>query len=100
MDPVFPTAPFAPGTLIGAANREVGLTTPHARTVWVSEPDAYVGRCSSAGGAHVLLITPRGGARYPKPVPNADWGLHLLDANIGLGNLVAIVHAQALAYSR
>jgi hypothetical protein len=27
-----------------------------------------------------------------------DWGLHLIDANLAMGNLVDIVHAQAKAY--
>ncbi len=27
-----------------------------------------------------------------------DWGLHLIDANLAMGNLVDIVHAQGAAW--
>jgi hypothetical protein len=31
--------------------------------------------------------------------PNASWGLHLIDVNLAMGNLVDIVGAQAKAFS-
>jgi len=34
------------------------------------------------------------------PEPDPTWGLHLVDANIALGNLIAIVKAEATAYAR
>jgi hypothetical protein len=30
----------------------------------------------------------------------ADWGLHLIDASLFMGNLLAIVRDQAAAYAR
>ena len=42
---------------------------------------------------------PWGGAETPQPAPDATWGLHLLDANVALGNLVSVVHSEADAYA-
>jgi hypothetical protein len=99
LDPIFPRAPFAPGTLIAAGWGLLRLTQPMPATVWSSEPGAYSGRCSSAGGAEVLQITARDGAQTPQPSPDPAWGLHLLDAGIALGNLVTIVGRESGAYS-
>jgi DUF3089 family protein len=99
VDAVFPSAPFAPGTLIAAGISLLKITQPSASTTWVSEPGAYSARCSAAGGANVLQITALGGAQTATPSPDPTWGLHLLDANIALGNLVSVVHAEANAYA-
>jgi len=40
------------------------------------------------------------GAPTPTPSPDPTWGLHLLDANIALGNLIALVRSEAAAYVR
>jgi hypothetical protein len=69
-------------------------------TVWSTEPGAYSATCSSAGGANVLEITPLHGAQTPTPSPNPTWGLHLADANVALGNLIAIVQRESAAYAR
>ena len=63
VDPIFPSAPFAPGTLIAAAIARLGITQPRPATVWSSMPGSYRAHCSSAAGAHVLQITAQGGAR-------------------------------------
>jgi hypothetical protein len=34
------------------------------------------------------------------PAPSPQWGLHLLDANLSLGNLISIVHSEAKAFAR
>jgi hypothetical protein len=98
LDPVFPTQPFAPGSTIAAGIQLLGFTAPSVSTPWVSLPGAYSARCSSTGGADVLEITPQSGAPLIHPSPDATWGLHLVDANIALGNLIGVVHSQALAY--
>ncbi len=98
LDPVFPTRPFAPGSSIAAGIQLLDFTVPKVSTPWVSSPGAFSGRCSSAGGANVLQITPQQGAPLVHPSPDASWGLHLVDGNIALGNLIGVVHSQALAY--
>ena len=99
VDPIFPSAPFAPNTLIAAGIALLKITQPRAATPWISEPGAYRARCSSAGGANVLEVTALGGAQTATPSPDPTWGLHLLDANIALGNLLTVVRKQAAAYA-
>ena len=68
--------------------------------MWSEEPSSYSGRCSTAGGASVLEITALHGAQVAHPSPDATWGLHLLDANIALGNLISVVHTETVAFTR
>jgi len=99
VDPIFPTQPFAPGSLIATGIALLKLTQPTAATEWISEPGAYRAQCSSAGGANVLQVTALHGAQTPTPSPTPAWGLHLLDAQIELGNLLSVVRAEAAAYA-
>jgi hypothetical protein len=94
---VYPTAPFAPGTTIGAGTSLIGLPDTTATTPWVKTM-AYRGECSSAGGANVLQLTDLPGAPHLHAIPDATWGLHLADANIALGNLSRLVGKQAARY--
>src|SRR5271154_2506952 len=57
--------------------------------------------CIGAGGATWLQIeTPSGGSRpVVTPTLGPDWGLHLDDVNLALGNLVYDVAAEEMAYS-
>lgn len=98
LDTIQPSAPFAPGTLISTAIAGLHLTVPHPSTVWWSAPGAYSARCETVNGATVLEITPRHGAPTITPSPTPMWGLHLVDANIALGNLVSIVGSEAGAF--
>jgi len=98
LDSVFPTAPFAPGTIIGAATLQLGITPPSVSTPWVEYRDSYRGGCSSADGAHVLQIHAINGAPTIHAVPNPETGLHLVDGQIGLGNLVQMVGSEAARY--
>ena len=47
-----------------------------------------------------MLVRPLNGAPVPHPVPDANWGLHLTDANIALGDNVALVQRQFRAWER
>jgi hypothetical protein len=95
---VFPSQPFAPGTIIGLATGLVGVPTPTGVTTpWV-QTQAYTGACDSSNDAHVLQISPVGGAPTLHAVPDATWGLHLVDANIALGNLTDDVAIQAKSW--
>ena len=100
VDPILPSAPFAPGSLIAAGIAALKFTQPTPPTVWAGLPGSYRARCSSASGAHVLAISPLGGAQVPAPSPDANWGLHLVDANIELGDLLSVVRREAAAFAR
>ncbi len=98
LHPAFPSEPFAPGTTISLGIGLVGFELPTADTPWLAVPASFSGRCSRAGGANVLRVTARGGAPTPRSSPDATWGLHLLDANIALDDLVDLVGDEERAY--
>ncbi len=70
---------------------------PQVSTPWV-ETVAYNGRCQLSGNSNALRISGLPGAPNLNPIPDASWGLHLVDANIALGNLVETVRAQAFVH--
>ena len=98
LDPIFPSAPFAPGTLIAQGIAILGLKTPHPPTVFWTEPQAYSAACVDSNGANVLEVNANDGAPTPTPSPLATWGLHLMDSNIALGNVMEIVRAEVAAW--
>lgn len=95
--PYFPTRSAAKG--LGGLS---GVTPPELPTPWVTEPDLYSGQCLSQGGATWLQVS--------APIHIGDtrkivgqtlgptWGLHLVDVNIALGNLVSLTRSEAIAY--
>jgi hypothetical protein len=95
---IYPSAPFAPGTTIGALTTQVGMPTPAVATPWI-EGRAFTAECSSEGGANALRITGAPGAPELHALPDASWGLHLVDANIALGNLVDVVGGEIARYT-
>jgi hypothetical protein len=100
IDPIFPSAPFAPGSLIAGGIALLHLTQPTPTTVWSTEPDSYSAQCESIAGANVLMLTARNGAQVATASPTPEWGLHLLDGSIELGNLIAVVKAEAAAFAK
>ena len=100
LNPIGPSKPFDPTSILSAGIAILGLTFPHPPTVWWTSPGAYRASCSSANNANVLEITALRGAKTPNPSPDATWGLHLLDASVALGNLVADVKSETAAYLR
>jgi pimeloyl-ACP methyl ester carboxylesterase len=97
---VFPTKPFASFTTIRDSIDQIGFTPPRVATPWLEFDGAFSGECSSADGANVLQIAPAPGAPTLHPVPDANWGVHLVDANIALGNLTDVVRAESRVYVR
>jgi Protein of unknown function (DUF3089) len=97
---IVPTTPFAPGTLIAAGISLLGLQWPAPPTTFVQSAGGFTGRCSRAGGASVLRIASAPGTPVPRPSPTADWGLHLVDANIAQGDLVRVLRTQIRTFSR
>ena len=79
-------------------------------TPWVSVPGLITARCASNEHSTYLEITVKGDPADPrvdditgdlgapgKPLP--DWGLHLVDVNLTLGNLLSIVERQGTAWT-
>jgi hypothetical protein len=97
LDPYFPTQSEASG--LGDLS---GLKPPKLATPWVTEPDLYSGQCRSQGGATWLQVSAPVNAGDPRQVVGQTlgptWGLHLVDVNIALGNLVELTRRQAAAY--
>jgi hypothetical protein len=99
LDTLLRSEPF-PGTLGLGLQIMYGGPQPTAPTPWLVPQDHYTGGCAHANGAHVLMISPVGAGRQLSPSPTPQWGLHLADANIGLGNLVRVVGEQGRRYVR
>ena len=80
-----------------------GGRTLKVKTPWVSFPGEYSARCKSSGNATWLQVTHIGG-HDPRPQlaksGDALLGLHVLDVNIALGNLVRLVRDEAAAFPR
>jgi hypothetical protein len=92
LDPYIPALALA--LTRTAAARPV--TTP-----WVAYPGEYTARCESSDGATWLQVT-RAAGNDPRPDltrgEGGTLGLHVLDVNLALGNLVSLVRAQSAAY--
>jgi Protein of unknown function (DUF3089) len=75
---------------------------PAAPTPWAALPGRYSARCRNRGGASWLHVTPSAGdpRQTVSQTIGPDWGLHLYDVNLALGNLVGVVRRQAAAYGR
>lgn len=93
--PYFPTTGLS--LLVGGAS-----DTPIAATPFVSYPGEYSAHCQTADGATWLQIDRTGGAADHRPeLPRSQspaWGLHVVDVNIALGNLVDLVASESAAF--
>lgn len=98
IDSLLPSAPFAPTSTLGILIPTIGFPAPKVSTAWIEADGAYTARCSRANKANVLLISGNDGAPTLKFSPTAGWGLHLVDGNIALGDLVDVVARQGKAY--
>ncbi len=87
-----------PAALSGNAKAEVhGIVGGRA-------VDGYSAECTTGAGPHVLMITGGGTPGVPPAatlptVPNATWGLHMLDLNIAQHDLVDLVATQSQSYA-
>jgi hypothetical protein len=79
-------------------------------TPWVSVPGLLTAKCTTNQYANYLEVTVHGdpsdprvddivGDIGPATQPLANWGLHLIDVNLAMGNLVDIVAQQSKAYA-
>ncbi len=98
--PYFPTH-LNLGALGAALPADVLASTP---TPWVTYPGLFKAACREADGASWLQIDDvRGpGDTRPHLIDSLGpmWGLHLVDVNIALGDLVSLVRQQGAAWSR
>ena len=93
-----PLAPYLPSFALGVLSPG---STSTVRTPWVAFPGAYTGRCETSGNATWLQVTPTPGAGAGPALTRAEQpqiGLHVLDVNLALGNLVRLVRTEAAAY--
>ena len=88
--------PYIPTVVLAFNGTPLAATTP-----WVTFSGGYSARCETSGNASWLQITHTGSSdkrplltRFQQPI----LGLHILDLNIALGNLVKLVTAQAASY--
>lgn len=84
---------------------------PSASTPWVTTPDLYEASCKHENGASWLQISIAGSPseevltareehhEIVKELLGPNWGLHLYDVNLAVGNLVKTVAIQAQAYA-
>jgi len=97
LTPYFPTRSSAKG--LGGQS---GVALPALPTPWVTEPDLYSGQCLSQGGATWLQVSAPIHAGDLRPIVRQTlgptWGLHLVDVNIALGNLISLTASEIAAY--
>lgn len=99
LDSIVPTKPFAPGTLLGAGVQLLHFPLPKVSTPFIEAKAAFSGECTTENGATFLKVTSLGGTPVPTASPTPQWGLHLLDAQVAQGDLIALVRSQAAAYT-
>ncbi|HWW43587.1 MAG TPA: DUF3089 domain-containing protein, partial [Acidimicrobiia bacterium] len=96
LQPYFPTRAF-PGPIGPQTNVGADLAT-----AYVAYPQLYTASCEDSGGASWLQINDIGAPSDTRPrVADSlgpTWGLHLVDVNLALGNLVSVVGHEAAAY--
>ncbi len=96
LQPYFRTKQF-PGPLGSATG-----APPSAPTPWVEYPKLYRAQCEQGNGFTWLQVTDTGKPGAPRYQPRGslppNWGLHLGDVNLALGNLVDLARQQAAAY--
>ncbi len=77
---------------------------PHVTvsTPWVTYPDLYTAQCEQSGGASWLQVTATAAPGDARPTVSAtlgpNWGYHLQDVNLALGDLVADVASEEASY--
>jgi hypothetical protein len=100
--PYFPTS-IPDGALSGAVRGQTMARLSQLDTAWVTLPDFVEAECTQEGDASFLAVTIGGeGDERGTDVGgeiSPDWGLHLVDVNLAIGNLVDLVASQGQAYA-
>jgi len=98
-------------SIVGSAAEPRPWVTPAKpiETPFVSVPGLLTAQCVANDKGSYLEVTVHGNPADPRVddiagdvmangEPNASWGLHLIDVNLAMGNLVEIVREQAKAF--
>ena len=100
------------GTTLLAPQPKPWVTPPPEKpidTLFVSVPGLLTGECVNDANGSYFAVTVHGNPKDPRVddisgdvVANGTklpaWGLHLIDANVAMGNLVSLVGKQSKAY--
>jgi len=93
----------------GAAVKEWVKGKPNPETPFISAPGLLTGQCVEKNGFSYLEVHVNADPADPRTDEitgdvvqngqvNAAWGLHLIDANLAMGNLLDVVGAERAAY--
>jgi hypothetical protein len=91
-------------TIVGRRNVQPWVASATVvETPFVSVPGLLTARCTSNEYATYLEVTVHGDPSDPRADDisgdlSSDWGLHLIDVNVAMGNLIEIVRRQAAAW--
>jgi Protein of unknown function (DUF3089) len=95
------------GALLGGLTDASPFADParnaEVETPWVTYPDFVVGECVDDGDYTYLALDVEADPADPRTDDiggdlDAEWGMHLVDANVAMGDIVDLVAAQAEAY--
>ena len=93
-----PVTPLFPASALRLTGATVNVTTP-----WVAYPGLYTARCAQSGNASWLQITrtnlPGDTRPAVRPTLGPGWGLHLVDVNIALTDLVSVVRDESRSFA-
>lgn len=96
------------GSLLGGTESAQPFADPartsEITTPWVAYPEFVEGECVTEGDFTYLKLTVHGDPDDPRTDDiggdlSPEWGMHLVDANVAMGDIVAMVGEQAEAYT-
>jgi hypothetical protein len=101
----------AKGATIASSQIPVSWVTPPAKinTPFVSVPGLLSGQCVRDRGFSYLTVNVNSKTADPRTdqiagdvlingIINRNWGLHLIDMHLGMGNMIDLVRSQSTAY--
>jgi hypothetical protein len=104
LHPYFPSDPS--GSILTPDTKGGSWLTDGSKvdTPYVTVPGLVTGKCARTGEFSYFSITVHGDPAGPRAddVPGdltPEWGMHLIDVNVVMGDIVELVHAQAEAYA-
>lgn len=111
-DPIFPAAVGGDSAELDPFHASEGhASRDKATTPWAAYPGLYQATCQNSDGASWLQVTKASPSDHRPVVEEssspaygghlgADWGFHIYDVNLALGNLVTDVAAAEASWTR